>query len=55
MPDWLQVFAAHQPISQVVDAMRGLALGWPVAGHLWQALAWMAGTLLMFGPLAVRA
>ena len=39
MPGWLQAFANHQPVTQVVDAMRALALGQlpapaqPVAEH----------------------
>ncbi len=55
MPSWLQPFTIHQPVSQVIDAMRGMALGGPIWVHLWQALAWLAGALIVFGPLAVRA
>jgi ABC-2 type transport system permease protein/oleandomycin transport system permease protein len=55
MPDWLQKFAQHQPVSQVIDAMRGMAIGGPVWVHLWQSLAWLIGALVIFGPLAVRA
>lgn len=55
MPSWLQGFAIHQPVSQVVDAMRGMALGGPIWAHLWQSLAWLVGALVVFGPLAVRA
>ncbi|MGE5290688.1 MAG: ABC transporter permease [Micromonosporaceae bacterium] len=60
MPGWLQAFANNQPVTIVIDTMRYLALG-PVPGatslqpHLWQSLAWLAGTLAVFGPLAVRA
>jgi ABC transporter DrrB family efflux protein len=60
MPGWLQGFAENQPVTIVIDTMRYLALG-PIPGntslqpHLWLSLAWMAGTLLVFGPLAVRA
>lgn len=55
MPGWLQAFASHQPVTAVVDAMRALALGGPVASDLWQSIAWIAGILIVFGPLAVRA
>ncbi|TSE01698.1 ABC transporter permease [Skermania sp. ID1734] len=55
MPGWLQGFSRNQPVSQVVDTMRSLALGGPVATHLWPAIAWMAATLIIFAPLAVRA
>jgi ABC transporter DrrB family efflux protein len=60
MPGWLQAFAANQPVTLVIDTMRYLALG-PVPGattlepHLWQSLLWLAGTVAVFGPLAVRA
>ncbi len=32
-----KVFAEHQPVTQVVDTMRALALGGPVVTSLWQA------------------
>lgn len=54
MPHWLQVFANHQPVTFVVDAMRTLALGGPLEPRLWQAIVSVAGILVVFGPLAVR-
>jgi len=53
-PGWLQPFARHQPVSVTVSAVRDLVLGQPVASDLLQALAWMAGIVLVFAPLAVR-
>jgi ABC transporter DrrB family efflux protein len=53
MPGWLQAFANNQPITQVVDAVRGFLLGQPVGSHGWQALAWCLGILLVFVPLSV--
>jgi ABC transporter DrrB family efflux protein len=55
MPGWLQAFANNQPFSQVVDAMRALALGLPVGNHAWLAFVWMVGVMAVFIPLAVRA
>jgi ABC-2 type transport system permease protein len=55
MPGWLQAFAAHQPVTYVIDTMRALALGGPDAASLWPALAWIAGLIVVFAPLAVRA
>jgi ABC-2 type transport system permease protein/oleandomycin transport system permease protein len=55
MPGWLQAFAKNQPVTQVIDAMRSLAIGGPVADSLWKALAWLAGIFIVFLPLAVRA
>lgn len=57
MPEWLQAFANNQPVTLVINAMRALALGEPFQLNpaLWQSLAWMAGILIVFAPLAVRA
>jgi len=58
MPGWLQAFAVHQPVSQVIDATRYLVLGtqhsapWSVS-NVWQSLAWSAGILAVFAPIAV--
>jgi ABC transporter DrrB family efflux protein len=53
MPGMLKAFADHQPITQVIDAVRGFLLDQPVGSHGWQALAWCVGILLLFVPLAV--
>jgi ABC transporter DrrB family efflux protein len=55
MPGWLQAFANHQPVTYVVDTMRALALGGPIAANLWRSLAWIVGIFVVFLPLAVRA
>jgi ABC transporter DrrB family efflux protein len=55
MPGWLQAFAKNQPVTQVIDTMRSLALGGPVASSLWKSLVWLAGIFIVFLPLAVRA
>jgi len=61
MPGWLQVYAEHQPVTVMVDAVRVLTQG-PAAeamlGHSaeWfvvRALAWSAAILAVFVPLAV--
>lgn len=68
MPGWLQAFAAHQPVTVVINAARGLMLGPDAAaqlqragvfnttttGYVLQSLAWIAGILAIFVPLAVR-
>ena len=55
MPGWLQAFANNQPVTYVVDTMRALALGGPVAASMWKSVAWLAGIFIVFLPLAVRA
>jgi ABC-2 type transport system permease protein len=53
MPGVLKAFASHQPITQVIDAVRGFLLDQPVGSHGWQALAWCTGILAIFIPLSV--
>ena len=54
MPGWLQGFANNQPVSIWISTLRALAIGGPLSTHMWESLAWMAGVLLVFAPLAVR-
>ncbi len=56
MPGVVQAFAEINPVTLTVDAARALTIGHadalaPALG----ALAWLAGLLLVFVPLAVRA
>jgi oleandomycin transport system permease protein len=56
MPGWLQDWVKVNPVTKLVDAMRGLLLGgtdttWLVT----QSLLWAVGLTLVFAPLAVRA
>jgi ABC-2 type transport system permease protein/oleandomycin transport system permease protein len=53
MPGWLQAFARHQPMSNVIDAARALMLGGPTAGKVAAALGWSIGVLAVLAPLAV--
>ena len=53
MPGWLKAFANHQPMTQVIEAVRGFLLDQPVGSHGWQALAWCVGILVVFVPLSV--
>ena len=61
MPSWLQVFAAHQPLTYMVNAVRSLTLGpdaqallgHPTSYFVIRALIWTAGILIVALPLAV--
>ncbi len=63
MPGWLQAFVKVNPISHVVDAVRGLLLGSPAqltngvttASAVGWTFVWIAGILVVFFPLAMRA
>jgi ABC-2 type transport system permease protein len=61
MPGWLQVFAKHQPLTDMVDAVRALTLGshaavvpgQPASHYIARALVWTIGILAVAVPLAV--
>ena len=55
MPSWLQVFANNQPVSVIMDAVRGLLLNHPDPGAIRLALIWSAGLLVVLVPLAIWA
>ena len=55
MPTWLRTFAEHQPVSLIVNAVRGLLLNQPNTSTILQAIAWCVGILIVFIPLAVWA
>jgi ABC-2 type transport system permease protein len=61
MPSWLQVFAAHQPLTYMVNAVRALTLGpeaqtllgHPAGYFVVRALIWSAAIVAVSLPLAV--
>jgi ABC transporter DrrB family efflux protein len=55
MPGWLRAFAEHQPVTIIVNAVRGLLLNRPDATTIWLAVLWCLGILVVSIPLAVWA
>jgi ABC-2 type transport system permease protein len=61
MPDWLQVFAEHQPLTYMVDAVRSLTLGpdaeallgHPTSYFVTRALLWTLAIVTVFLPVAI--
>lgn len=47
MPEWLQGFAGHQPITPLIEAIRGLLMGGGAAGNALVAVAWCVGILIV--------
>ncbi len=45
MPAWIRGFARHQPMTPLIETIRGLLLGSPVGSNWWLAVAWCAGIL----------
>ena len=54
MPSWLQVFAEINPVTPMVDTIRGLSWGTSISSSLWKILAWDAGIILVTLPPALR-
>ncbi|MFC4596827.1 ABC transporter permease [Cohnella hongkongensis] len=46
MPNWLQGIANHQPITPVIETIRGLLTGTPIGGHAWLAIGWCVFLIL---------
>ncbi|WP_345761564.1 ABC transporter permease [Diaminobutyricibacter sp. McL0608] len=40
MPEWLQWIADNQPITPIIETIRGLLMGTPIGGHAWWAVGW---------------
>ncbi|MGW8883451.1 ABC transporter permease [Streptomyces sp. NPDC055749] len=55
MPGWLRAWSDINPVSLMADTVRGLLNGGEVAGPMLGSLAWMAGVVVVFFPLAMRA
>jgi ABC transporter DrrB family efflux protein len=55
MPGWLQAFAKNQPVTNVIDTMRAMAIGGPIETNLLKSIAWLAAIFAVFVPLAIRA
>jgi len=43
MPSWLRGFADHQPVTPIIETVRGLLTGAPIGSSAWAAGAWCAG------------
>jgi len=52
MPSWIRGFAAHEPITPVIDSFRGLLLRTPTGDSPWLAAGWCIGIALASIALA---
>jgi oleandomycin transport system permease protein len=55
LPDWLETVTKLNPLNHLVNTLRGLTTGGPVANDLLWTLGWMGAILAVFVPLALRA
>ncbi|HEX3650955.1 MAG TPA: ABC transporter permease [Pseudonocardiaceae bacterium] len=53
LPGFLHTWATISPVSQLANMSRGLLIGGPVAGPLLASIAWLAGIVAVFFPLAM--
>jgi ABC-type multidrug transport system permease subunit len=54
MPAAVRAYAANQPVSANVGAVRSLLLGGPTGWHVLVAFVWCIAIVAVFAPLAVR-
>jgi ABC-2 type transport system permease protein len=55
MPGPVRIFAEHQPVTSIVDAIRDLYAQQPVSSDIWVALAWCLGILVVAYVAAMAA
>jgi ABC-type polysaccharide/polyol phosphate export systems, permease component len=55
MPKVVRVFAEHQPVTSIVEAIRALLAEQPVGHEIWVALAWCLGIMIVAYGFAMRA
>ncbi|MFB9310437.1 ABC-2 type transport system permease protein [Agromyces hippuratus] len=47
MPEWLQWIAENQPITPVIETIRGLLMGTPIGDSAWWAIGWCVGIVVV--------
>ena len=55
MPDWLRVFAEHQPLTLVTNTVRSFILNGTPGPDVIPALVWSVGALVLFFPVGLWA
>lgn len=52
MAKWLRLFAENQPVTHIIEAIRGLMLGGAAGTHGWIAAVWCLGVIIVAFPVA---
>jgi ABC-2 type transport system permease protein len=55
MPSGVRLFAENQPVTSIVESIRALLSGQPAGNHIWVALAWCVGIMLVAYIFAMLA
>lgn len=53
MPKYLRIFAEHQPVTQIIEAMRSLMVGTPMGNHAIAAIIWCLAIIAVSVPVAM--
>jgi oleandomycin transport system permease protein len=54
-PGWLAFVMRNNPMTHLVEAIRGLLIGGPVLEHAWIAVVWGLAIMAIFAPLSIHA
>jgi len=54
LPSWLRWFAENQPMTPIIDSLRGLWMGIPTDGAIPLALLWAGGITIVAAVLSVH-
>lgn len=49
---WIRPFAENQPITHVIESVRGLMIGTPIGNHAVLAIVWSVAIIIVSMPLA---
>jgi ABC-2 type transport system permease protein len=52
MPEALRFFAENQPLTHVIEAIRGWLVGAPIGDSGWLGFAWCVGIIIVAMPVA---
>lgn len=52
MPKVLRIFAENQPVTHVIEAMRGYMVGTPIGNHATIAVIWFVSIIIIAVPLS---
>ncbi|MCE7006286.1 ABC transporter permease [Kibdelosporangium philippinense] len=53
MPSFLRAVSENQPITPIIETIRGLLIGTPIGNNGWIALAWASGLLIFSFTLSI--
>lgn len=52
LAEWIKPFAQNQPITHVIEAVRGLMIGTDIGSSGWLAVVWCVGSIIVAMPVA---